>query len=388
MTRREVLVRSVLVSLVSLPLLLACPSESKLAPLAPEATAPVVHIGAEPVDAGDAGSASDAASDTGRVVNYLGRFAMDDAGAARFSWSGSALEVRFRGRDLLATFEDPGWTSMDVRIDGKPAARVTLQKGMHKVQVASNLSEGIHVPRLARRIEGHGGVTTFYGFEADEILPAPELPTLRLEFVGDSISCGFGVDGVSPCSFEYATENHENAFPGIVGRLLGAEVRTLAWSGFGMLRGADGTPSTNMPAYSSRTLATQKDPQWDFSTWQPHAVVINLSTNDFAKGDPGLPFQNATLTFLRTLRTRYPKATVLVTTSPLMHGARLARSKEYFVAAIAARNAEGDTNVALLEVPEQTEHEPFGCGRHPSKGVHQKVAEVIAAALRARLHVP
>ena len=42
-----------------------------------------------------------------------------------------------------------------------------------------------------------------------------------------------------------------------------------------------------MPALYDRALPEQPASVWDFSAWQPDAVVINLGTNDFStEGDP------------------------------------------------------------------------------------------------------
>jgi lysophospholipase L1-like esterase len=353
----------------------ACQPRSVVAPAPDRSVA--VHIG-PPTDASVSVDAEAAAPM--RTINYLGRFVFDDNGSAAFSWPGSAIEARFRGDAISARIEDSGWDFLDVRIDDKLHSRLNLKKGLHSYVIAENLGDAPHTVRLARRNEGHGGVTRFYGFDRD-LLAAPPLPVRRIEFIGDSISCGFGVDGQGPCSFEYATENHENAFPALVGRALDAEVHTIAWSGFGMLRGADGSPGANIPAIFARTLATEREPRWDFETWQPHAVVINLSTNDFGQGDPGVAFASATERFLNTLRGLYPKALLVLATSPMLASTKVAISKQYFDTAQRARLRAGDANVRVVEVPRQTEQQSFGCGRHPGKENNQAVAQVIAAAL-------
>jgi Carbohydrate esterase 2 N-terminal/GDSL-like Lipase/Acylhydrolase family len=343
---------------------LAAPTSKEVSALAPDA-------GAE-----DAGAAT---------VNFLGRFDMTSEGAARFSWPGTAIEARFRGTSISASLDDSGWNFLDVRVDGILLPKLALKKGWRLYLLASGLTAGEHTVRLARRNEGHGGVTTFFGFENADLLAAPASPALRLEFVGDSITCGFGVDGKDPCSFEYATENFERSYAAITGRALAAEVHAIAWSGWGMLRGADGSASSNMPSIFGRTLTTDRALKWDFSSWQPHAVVIALGTNDFAKGDPGPLLGQATEKFLMKLRVLYPEAWLVLTTSPMLSTERRERSKQYFQEAKQRLQSAGDTRVEVLDLPQQTIEQGFGCGRHPSARVHEAAAEKLTSFLRVKL---
>jgi GDSL-like Lipase/Acylhydrolase family/Carbohydrate esterase 2 N-terminal len=276
---------------------------------------------------------------------------------------------------------------LDVRIDGVLQPKLALKKGRQHYRIAHDLAPGEHTVRLARRNEGHGGVTSFFQFDDMELVVAPPLPSVRLEFVGDSITCGFGVDGTDPCSFEYATENFERSYAAIAGRALAAEVHAVAWSGWGMLRGADGSMTSNMPSIFGRTLTTDRALKWDFASWQPHAVVIALSTNDFAKGDPGPPFGQATEKFLVKLRVLYPEAWLILTTSPMLSTERRERSKQYFQEAKQSRLSAGDTHVEVLDLPQQTIEQGFGCGRHPSARVHEAVAAKLTAFLRTKLEL-
>merc|ERR1712137_868828 len=68
---------------------------------------------------------------------------------------------------------------------------------------------------------------------------------------------------------------------------LSAELSVVAWSGKGLLRNygeKSTTSSMPMPAYYKATLPTDLDKAWDFSSFVPGGVIINLGTNDFASG--------------------------------------------------------------------------------------------------------
>lgn len=373
-----------------------CVPSSTSAP--PAGSAPLRVTTPAPTALLDAGAAralpeSDAGGDGGDLASgapgpqFLGRFDLRDDGSARFSWPGSAILVRFRGTELAVTFDDHGWNHMDVRIDGAWRARLPLKKGKLAYTVATGLPEGEHTVRLARRNEGHGGITTFHGFVAPggEILPPPPAPQRRLEVLGDSITCGFGVDGRDPCPFEYWSENHERSYAAILGRALDAEEHTVAWSGFGMLRGADGSRTSTMQSLFGRTLATDFNLLWSFERFQPHAVLIALSTNDFAKGDPGPPFVAAYDAFLGRVRKVYPQALVVATTSPMLGGEQKEISRRLIREVVALRVAAGDRKVDFFDFDSQRISDGFGCGHHPSAKVHEDMARKIEPYLREKL---
>lgn len=318
---------------------------------------------------------------------FLGRFDLANATGPRFSWSGSAIVLRFTGPSVAVTLEDNGWNWYEVEIDGQKRAPIGLQKGVHTYALASGLSEGEHLVRVARRNEAHGGVTRFVGFElapGHAMLPPPPRPERRLEFVGDSITCGFGTAGDHPCPFEYRTENHELTYAALAAKELGAEEHTVCWSGWGMVRGADGSWGANLPAVYGRTFHKPTSPAWDPAAFQPHAVVIALGTNDFGLGDPGDVYTDAYTRFLLRLRTTYPDAWLVGTTSPMLYGGQKARQKELVLRALERRRAAGDLKVELVDFASQT-FDGMGCGGHPGKRTQAKMAEKLLPVLREKL---
>ena len=56
--------------------------------------------------------------------------------------------------------------------------------------------------------------------------PRPNVPSV--EFIGDSLTCGFGVLGVSPCHFSATTESVLEAFAGLVAQNL-SEHAFVSW---------------------------------------------------------------------------------------------------------------------------------------------------------------
>jgi len=318
--------------------------------------------------------------------HFIGRFDQSKPEAPVFAWPGTAIALRFEGPTIGVTLTDSGKNVFEVVLDGKHTV-LTLEPGVNKYALGSGLAPGAHDLLLYRRTEASFKETTFNGFDlpGGAYLKTP-VPTHRLEVIGDSMSAAYGNEGTHPCPFTSATENQYASYEAIAARALDAELYTEAWSGIGMLRNYEGTTADVMPDRYPRTLPERADSIWDFSKFIPDAVVINLGSNDFAKGDPGVGFQAAYLKFVSELRVHYPSARFFLAFGTMLRPADYGKVAAYLKAVIAARANAGDTNLSLLEFPPQDGNaDGLGCDYHPSLKTHQKMADKLRAALVADL---
>jgi lysophospholipase L1-like esterase len=317
---------------------------------------------------------------------FIGRFDRTDATTPVFAWSGTAVALRFKGTTIGVTLTDSGSNLFEVVVDDQHTV-LSLQQGTKKYSLAANLSDTAHDVLLYRRTEAFFGETKFNGFDVDvsSYVPAPQAPTKRLELIGDSISAGYGNEGTLPCSFEAKTENHYLTYGALAARTLGAELYTEAWSGIGMLRNNDGSTTDTMPERYARALPENASSTWNFSEYVPAAVVINLGTNDFSKGDPTLAFQTAYTTFVTALRAHYPKARFYLAVGSMLGGADYDKAKAYLEGVIEARRALGDSNLVVLPFATQDSNDGLGCDYHPSLKTHQKMADKLVSALKTDL---
>ena len=345
--------------------------------------------GAGSGNAGQAGASTGqaGASDGPVGPRLIGRFDQTDPSAPVFAWSGTAIALRFKGTAIGVTLSDGGSNVFQVVIDGQPSV-LSLQQGTQKYVLGSNLSDAAHDVLLYRRSEALFGETTFNGFDVatSAYLPGQAAPTRRLELIGDSISAGYGDEGMLPCTFDSTTENHYLTYGALAARALGAELYTEAWSGIGMLRNYDGSTTGTMPQRYPRTLPERDASTWDFSKYVPDAVVINLGTNDFAQGDPTTAFQTTYTQFVTDLRGHYPKARFFLAVGSMLSGADYDKAKAYLTAVIADRAPHGDSNLVVLPFATQDgTNDGLGCDYHPTLKTHQKMADTLVAALKADL---
>jgi lysophospholipase L1-like esterase len=324
-------------------------------------------------------------------VRLQGRFDLTDATKPSFGWSGSAMIARFQGTGATLRI-DGSPNQFTVVVDGTVSSQVLkVVVGTTQYALASGLTSGVHDVVVWKRTEGDQGENRFLGLDVagGQLQAPPGPPDRRIEIYGDSITAGYGLDGADQnCTWSPDTENNYLTYGAITARNLTVELHTVAWSGIGMYRnyGISGASSDAMPSVYARTLASQTGSVWDFSTWQPHAVVINLGTNDAStNGDPGTPYETAYLAFVRSLRQKYPDTFFVLTIGPMLDGSNLTTIKGHLQNVIQTCNGEGDSKMSYLEFPVQVAADGYGCDWHPSAATHAKMATLLTAELKTRL---
>jgi lysophospholipase L1-like esterase len=270
-------------------------------------------------------------------------------------------------------------------VDGaaQPAFATTAGQGTYNL--ASGLTPGTHTVALYRQTEGVYGISQLLGLTVGGgSLVDPPAPSARLiEVIGASVSCGYGDLGATPCGFTFGTESHWDTYESVAGRALAAEVSSVAISGRGMYRNADGTTDGTMPKLYDRILAGSVAPAWDFRV-TPNVIVINLGKNDLTLGDPGIIFRDTYLAFMRTLRNRYPNAFIVCTTGPNLGEPAHSQQLGYVTAVVATRHTEGDNAIELLDWPEQVAGQ-IGCDDHPNAAKQATMGQALTTLLRTRL---
>jgi lysophospholipase L1-like esterase len=322
-------------------------------------------------------------------LKFVGRVAVDGAEDATFAWSGSGVIANFSGSSVAVRLA--GNQQYTVLIDGMLQPKLTSTGGLDPL--ASGLSDGPHSVEIYRRTEANQGESRFLGFDfgGGQLLAPPAPAERRIEIVGDSITAGYGNEGADMnCGFSPDTENHYLTYGALSARALGAELSTVAWSGKGVVcnYGDDATSCSDpLPPYYDRTLPARADSRWDFSRWQPQAVVINLGTNDFSTAmDPTQEqFEQALGALIEHMRAEYPGALILATVGPLLTGADLATARSYIANVVKQRNDAGDDKVQAFELAPTNAADGYGCDWHPSLKTHQVMAEALTAKLRAEL---
>ncbi len=340
-------------------------------------------------------------------VKLLGRTAEDENGVL---WlCSSACEIAFTVRDarflsftLLwngtcpeSTF-DRIWPRFALYLDG---VRVTDDR-LNAAETLISVFEGdvpeSHAVRLVKLSECSQSLIGVKEILTDgQMFPAEERKT-KLEFIGDSITCGYGVEGTAADTFSTATENAEKSHAFLAGQALGADTVLTARSGCGLVSGyTEGeingdnlmAPIYERTGWIPWALPGRGTPQeipWDFSRFRPDFIVIQLGNNDLS-WTRGIPereeaYRRKYREFLTMVRRNNPSARILCALG--VFGEDLT---EDMAAAVRAWAEEtGDKCIRCLRLPAMDEEKDgAGADHHPSEKTQRLLAAVLTDALKS-----
>lgn len=258
-------------------------------------------------------------------LQYTGRVDFSAPDAPQISWPGSSIAGNFTGSYLAVTLNDQlGKNYFNIFIDNNFQNPIVIQaeRGEKKYFVADSLTKGKHSFLLTKRTEGEEGATTIKGFEladGEKLLAPPSRLKRKIEFFGDSITSGAGNeapnDGVDD---ELKDKNNFMTYGVITARNLNAEAHVTSQSGIGIM--ISWFPFTMPQFYDQLSAVGNNDTKWDFSSWTPDVVVINLFQNDSWLTDrehrliPNPTDEQriqAYIDFVKKIRSKYPKAYVI-----------------------------------------------------------------------------
>jgi len=194
-------------------------------------------------------------------VRYVGR-TQTKGGDVSFDWSGTSFECRFTGGSLAMRVSDTKKNYYNLTVDGRDAGVVTTFGTDSVVVLAEKLGRGEHTVRMQKRTEGEQGRTTIHAFLLDRggrLLPALPAPGRHIEFIGNSLTCGYGTEGLSKDEpFKPQTENCNKAYACIIARYFGADYTLIAHSGRGAARNYGDKNTTSQNTMADR-IAVMKD---------------------------------------------------------------------------------------------------------------------------------
>jgi lysophospholipase L1-like esterase len=318
------------------------------------------------------------------LLRYNGRIDWQDTDAPYASFPGSELIVHFNGTALGARLSTSRADQIQVVVDDVPTIVLKLTHDPALYVVAHDLRRGEHTVILFKRTERGRGNTRFLGLKlpvGDHLLPS--LPAKRnLEFIGDSITCGYG-DEAAGVDVPVSPDNsdHFMAYAAVATRMLGAEHVSVSVSG---IRLTESPGRDSMPTVYRRTDPNSQESQWDFSKGpMPDAVVINLGTNDF-RGDEvtEAEWKKSYAEFLDFVRAKRPQAHIFLTDGPMMDGPKLENLRRWNRDIAELRHAAGDMKVHVLDFDVQKATDGYGSDWHPSVKTHEIMAEKLVAAIR------
>ena len=353
-------------------------------------------------------------------VRILGR-TFRAAGVLWLGYSASGIEFVTHARQVhadIAGITEMGDPSQQAYLavitdgDEENARRIRVEKGMHTYSLCEN-EEGKQIRvRVVKLSEARNDKTGIACLRTDAEVYPSQGKDLKLLFIGDSLTAGYGVNVMmpqyAPYVFSTMDEDVRKAYPYLTANALDADFQMVCESGDGIISrcidpGMDLPDTTDLipfmyPYVDKHTEEivrivlssrgghyeepgdTVPGPNglsvYDPSEFVPDIIITNLGANDctFTKGIARREehFMKRYADFLRALSLDYPAARRLVT-----YGLTEKSLSQ------ACREAAMLSDSAYLELPLQDPADGFGAAEHPSAETHRKTAALLTEKIRA-----
>jgi len=315
------------------------------------------------------------------------------ASSVSFNFTGNECSISLQSVD---SYEHHNYVQLV--LDGKYIGKVRIEKGAIQsfpIKVTSNQKE--HRLEIYKNTEAQSGNILFAGTTA-KLVPISFKKKKKIEFIGDSITCGAASDPTEvPCDKGEYMDHHNGyyAYGPTLSRAIGADYLMSCVSGIGMYRNWNDEHKDEaiMPDVYPNLYLTKdvSKPKYDFA-FQPDIISIVLGTNDFSGGDgkkERLPFNpekyvSNYISFIKMLYLHNPKAQIVITNSPMVGGDRavvfedcLNKVKNAFA------NDKAHKPIQIFKFKPMT---PNGCSGHPDVADHKVLAKEYGPFLKKLLN--
>ena len=293
-------------------------------------------------------------------IQYTGRIDFSDSLHPAFTFPGVQIRTGFTGTslDMMCKLHSGYFMA---EIDGGEPFEISFH-GNTITRLASDLPDGTHQAIVTFIGEGYENVPEFHGFFVDKgkkLAPATPLPERKIEFIGNSITCGYGVEASSEAeAYTAETANFYYSYAALTARSLNAQALVVARSGIGVYRNYDGPKNgndVNMNTEYPYTLLYNHNIEWDFSQYTPDVVCINLGTNDLSTKNYDIKlYRNAYLKFIQRVRGLNPKAKIVLLTGSMLNGKELEEARKALDSVKSELNKNGDSEIYRFDMSPQT----------------------------------
>lgn len=235
-----------------------------------------------------------------KYIKWFGRTYYDKKeNITYFNFSASGFEVSFYGTKVSATIIATNTDNINnkpylsVLVDDETnidkAIVIELNKPKQNIVLIDGLKKGNHKIKVYKRSECEVSHTGIQSIETDgTFLPITKERKLKIEIYGDSLTCGYQVEG-KKYDEEFSTkyENSLKSYGFYASNELNAELSLICAGGFPIYK-SEYTKDYNIKTIpdmfdmadfdTNTTLKSYK--VWDHTNFIPDIVVINLGAND------------------------------------------------------------------------------------------------------------
>ncbi|BCN28861.1 SGNH/GDSL hydrolase family protein [Anaeromicropila herbilytica] len=340
-------------------------------------------------------------------VKLIGRTYLRDE-ILWFALSGTGVEFTFQGTKAVITLVGDNVSSVAENKDNY--ARIAIYVNGERViddiidqeektytVIDSKVEETavVQIIKLSETAMSTVGVKQIAVEAKDGIHPTKDKEH-RIEIIGDSITCGYGMDDPDENHhFSTTTEDVTKAYSYRTIQALNVDYSIFSISGYGIISGytesGNKIPEQTIPQYYEKLgfsygdfagLVKVSSVEWDFTKYQPELIVINLGTNDDSYCQDDITrqedYKENYIQFIKKVRS-YNKDSKILCTLGIM-GDRLYPFVEKAVEEYTIQT--GDTNIETMRFDVQNPEDGYVADWHPSEITHQKAADKIAKEIK------
>lgn len=346
-------------------------------------------------------------ADTAKLVGrtYLNDdvlWAAFSGAGAEFIYTGKKLDITIVGDAASTAGNADNYARVAIYVDGERVIDDMLdekEKTYTAFESDSEKSVDVQIIKLSECAMSTIGIKPIKLGEGEKIEPA-KAKDLKIEFIGDSITCGYGVDDPDKeHHFKTSTEDVTKAYAYKTAQALDADYSMVSISGYGIISGYTDSgkkPEQTIPQYydklgfSYNKFADSLEVaglEWNFDNYKPDIVVINLGTNDmsYAKNEmTQAEFEEGYIEFLKQVRSHNPDSYIFCTYGVM--GNTLIRS----IKNVCDKYSEetGDNKVTFFTLPMQDENKNgIVADWHPSEATHEICAQRAVKTIKETLGI-
>ena len=307
----------------------------------------------------------------GRVVVSGGRVKK-----LKVDHAASGFEVSFFGTQLTVTASATEIIYCRYFVDGESEG--TFKKVWNastEYQVAKDLKEGYHTVRFLKCSELTDGLLTIENISTDGVFVTPEKRNLKIEFIGDSITAGYGSLGKNPDARSVKNSDGTKALAYLTAQKLNADYSIIALAGIAINVHMWRTDITMNELYKQLTLNDTS--AYDFESWQPDVVVCLMGENSYGycvNKDPSYfsRYPNDYLQFLQYIKSVRPNAKIVCVYGMMNYDVNIHNA----ITKSAATLGQGATCLLMKGNFD-------GAGAHPNEKAQKEYASIIAEHIRS-----
>lgn len=288
---------------------------------------------------------------------------------------------------------DASWKTLP----SEPDKKFVLLEKENKITLFESDTEKTVVIRVIKISEAAFGFAGLKELSAEGTVSKPELKSdLKIEIIGDSITCGYGIEGVwNKDAFTTLQQRADKSYGFLTAKNLNAELHCCSWSGIGIISNYVDPATAKLPdvhwlmpalwPYTDKSLSLRlkTEPEvWDGSKYVPDIVVIHLGTNDASwvqkNEDRRLAYVSGLRQLIEAVHRRTPSAKICCCLGIM--GQDLCPSVSEAVNLF--KNDFPAVQIKAVEFPVQNEADGIAADWHPSAVTHEKSASLLAEQLK------